>query len=70
MDFLRNPASENGDTRYEGLTPAQYGCIGLFLVGIWLIFFVRSLRARHIDLAASVRAPAPEPEVTAPATVT
>jgi len=68
MDFLRNPASENGDTRYAGLTPAQYGCIGLFLVGIWLIFYVRSLRVRHIDLAASVRAPPPEPEATAPAT--
>jgi phosphatidylglycerol:prolipoprotein diacylglycerol transferase len=69
MDFLRNPANENGDTRYAGLTPAQYGCVGLFLVGIWLIFYVRSLRARHIDLSLSVRAPPPEPEATAPATV-
>jgi len=68
MDFLRNPASENGDTRYAGLTPAQYGCIGLFLFGIWMIFYVRSLRARHIDLTASVRAPPPEPETAAPAT--
>jgi phosphatidylglycerol:prolipoprotein diacylglycerol transferase len=68
MDFLRNGANENGDTRYAGLTPAQYGCIGLFLVGIWLIFYTRSLRARHIDLSLSVRAPPPEPEATAPAT--
>jgi phosphatidylglycerol:prolipoprotein diacylglycerol transferase len=68
MDFLRNPANENGDTRYAGLTPAQYGCIGLFLFGVWMIFYVRSLRARHVDLAASVRAPPPEPEATAPAT--
>jgi phosphatidylglycerol:prolipoprotein diacylglycerol transferase len=68
MDFLRNPASENGDTRYAGLTPAQYGCIALFLYGVFMIFYVRSLRARHIDLTASVRAPPPEPETTAPAT--
>jgi phosphatidylglycerol:prolipoprotein diacylglycerol transferase len=68
MDYLRNPASENGDTRYAGLTPAQYGCIGLFLFGVWMIFYARSLRAKKIDLTDSVRAPAPEPETTAPAT--
>jgi phosphatidylglycerol:prolipoprotein diacylglycerol transferase len=68
MDFLRNPATENGDTRYAGLTPAQYGCIALFLFGVFMIFYVRSLRARHLDLAASVRAPPAEPEGAAPAT--
>ena len=68
MDFLRNPASENGDTRYAGLTPAQYGCVGLFLIGVWMIFYVRSLRRRGIDLTESVRAAPPEPETTAPAT--
>jgi phosphatidylglycerol:prolipoprotein diacylglycerol transferase len=68
MDFLRNPATENGDTRYAGLTPAQYGCIGLFAFGIYMIFYARSLIARHIDLTESVRAPNPEPPVTAPVT--
>src|SRR3984957_4473449 len=65
MDFLRNPASENGDTRFAGLTPAQYGCIGLFLFGVWMIFYARGLRARGVDLTQSVMAPPSEPEPTA-----
>jgi len=65
MDFLRNPASENGDTRFAGLTPAQYGCIGLFLFGVWMIFYARGLRARGVDLTQSVMAPPSEPETTA-----
>jgi phosphatidylglycerol:prolipoprotein diacylglycerol transferase len=69
MDFLRNQASENGDTRYAGLTPAQYGCIGLFLFGIYMIFYARSLVKRHVDLTESVRAPHPEPAAPAPVTV-
>lgn len=68
MDFLRVPASENGDTRYSGLTPAQYGCIALFAFGIYLIFYVRSLRARGIDPTLAVRAPPELPEATASAT--
>jgi phosphatidylglycerol:prolipoprotein diacylglycerol transferase len=67
MDYLRVPPGENGDTRYAGLTPAQYGCIGLFVFGLWMILYMRSLRTRHIDLGASVRAPPPEPEAAAPA---
>jgi phosphatidylglycerol:prolipoprotein diacylglycerol transferase len=67
MDFLRNSAAENGDTRYAGLTPAQYGCIGLFLFGVWMILYVRKLRASGVDLTESVRAPAPEPPSPAPA---
>jgi phosphatidylglycerol:prolipoprotein diacylglycerol transferase len=62
MDFLRIPASEGGDTRYAGLTPAQYGCIALFLYGLVMIGYVRRLRARGIDLMDSVRAPPPEAE--------
>ena len=67
MDFLRNSAAENGDTRYAGLTPAQYGCIGLFVFGLWMIVYVRKLRASGADLTESVRAPAPEPPAPAPA---
>jgi phosphatidylglycerol:prolipoprotein diacylglycerol transferase len=65
MDYLRSPASEGGDTRYLGLTPAQYCCVALFIFGIVMIFRVRSIRARGLDLAASVRAPPPEPEAEA-----
>lgn len=60
MDFLRIPASEGGDTRYLGLTPAQYGCIALFLYGIAMIFYLRRVRARYPHLEDAVRAPQPE----------
>jgi phosphatidylglycerol:prolipoprotein diacylglycerol transferase len=62
MDFLRIPQSEGGDTRYAGLTPAQFGCIALFLYGLAMIGYVRRLRARGVDLEESVRASATEPE--------
>ncbi len=62
MDFLRIPQSEGGDTRYAGLTPAQYGCIGLFLYGLVMIGYVRHLRSRRAELIDSVRAPPPEAE--------
>jgi phosphatidylglycerol:prolipoprotein diacylglycerol transferase len=60
MDFLRIPESDGGDTRYAGLTPAQYGCVALFLYGIAMIFVVRRLQARGVDVAAAVMAPPPE----------
>jgi len=69
MDFLRNPASENGDTRYAGLTPAQYGCVALFVFGVWMFFYARRLHLRGVDLTASVKAPPPEPEPSATAAV-
>jgi phosphatidylglycerol:prolipoprotein diacylglycerol transferase len=56
MDFLRIPENEGGDTRYAGLTPAQYGCIALFLYGVTMIFVVRRLHARGVDVAAAVKA--------------
>jgi phosphatidylglycerol:prolipoprotein diacylglycerol transferase len=65
MDFLRIPESEGGDTRYWGLTPAQYGCIGLFLYGLAMIGYVRNLRARGVDLASSVLATSSNTEVEA-----
>jgi phosphatidylglycerol:prolipoprotein diacylglycerol transferase len=68
MDFLRIPPSEGGDPRYAGLTPAQYCCVALFLYGVAMIFYVRSLRARGIELADAVRAPPPQPESEAKAT--
>ncbi|WP_174256811.1 prolipoprotein diacylglyceryl transferase [Myxococcus xanthus] len=35
FDFLRATDMAYVDARYFGLTPAQYGCIGLMLYGIW-----------------------------------
>lgn len=60
MDYLRIPQSEGGDTRYLGLTPAQYGCVALFLFGIAMILYMRRLKKNGVDLVQSVRAPAPE----------
>jgi len=34
LDFLRVDASQNGDIRYFGFTPGQYGSIILFVLGI------------------------------------
>jgi phosphatidylglycerol:prolipoprotein diacylglycerol transferase len=36
LDFLRT-----GDTRYGGLTPAQYGMIALVFIGVWLLYMSR-----------------------------
>jgi phosphatidylglycerol:prolipoprotein diacylglycerol transferase len=60
MDFLRVPDTLGGDTRYAGLTPAQYGCILLFLFGVALIPYVRKLDASGIDLAMPLRPPPPQ----------
>jgi phosphatidylglycerol:prolipoprotein diacylglycerol transferase len=68
MDYLRVLPAEGGDPRYAGLTPAQYGCIALFVFGIVMIGYVRRLRARGIDPTLSVRAPPVESEGTASAT--
>lgn len=61
MDYFRQPESDGGDTRYLGMTPAQYCCIALFLFGVGMIFYVRKLRASGVDLTESVRVAAPEP---------
>ncbi len=62
MDFLRIPENEGGDTRYAGLTPAQYGCVALFIFGLAMIPYVRTLRARGVDLVPDGPA---EPEAEA-----
>jgi phosphatidylglycerol:prolipoprotein diacylglycerol transferase len=36
LDFLRVEGTPNADPRYFGLTPAQYGAIGVFIVGLVL----------------------------------
>jgi phosphatidylglycerol:prolipoprotein diacylglycerol transferase len=37
LDFLRNDDLSNADVRWGSLTPAQYGSIAIFLVGVALI---------------------------------
>ncbi len=59
MDFLRMPDTQGGDTRYAGLTPAQYGCIALFIFGVALIPYVRRLHASGVDPARPLRAAPP-----------
>lgn len=41
LDFLRAPASEGGDIRYAGLTPAQYGSVLLLFAGLAVMRRVR-----------------------------
>jgi phosphatidylglycerol:prolipoprotein diacylglycerol transferase len=66
MDFLRVPESQGGDARYAGLTPAQYGCIALFVFGCAMIPYVRKLRRSGVDPTEAVRAPLPpKPQATA-----
>jgi len=58
MDFLRVPERESGDTRYAGLTPAQWACMALFLFGVVMIPYARRIQRRGTDLAAPLRVPA------------
>jgi phosphatidylglycerol:prolipoprotein diacylglycerol transferase len=57
MDFLRVPESENGDTRYGHLTPAQWCCVALFVLGVGALVYMMRLR-RSADPAEHLR-PAP-----------
>jgi phosphatidylglycerol:prolipoprotein diacylglycerol transferase len=57
MDFLRIPESEQGDTRYAGLTPAQWCCVALFVYGVVTLAYMRRLKKRGIDLADTARVP-------------
>jgi phosphatidylglycerol:prolipoprotein diacylglycerol transferase len=51
FDFLRATDLSYVDARYFGLTPAQYGSIGLVLYGLWGLFVMR--------VPASAAAPPP-----------
>ncbi len=57
LDFLRISQGEGGDTRYAGLTPAQWCCITLFVFGVAMIGYVRRLHAGGKDPADAVRLP-------------
>ncbi len=51
------------DVRYGGLTPGQWGCFALFLVGAWLLRRSRtpSQRLTPLQEVAADSAPSPEP---------
>ena len=49
MDFLRITDGEGADPRYGSLTPAQWQCIALFVFGLTMVYYVRSLKKRGVD---------------------
>ncbi len=57
FDFLRAQdleavASRASDDRYSGLTPAQFGVMGLFAFGMWIVWYRRD--KGHMDLSGEV----------------
>jgi phosphatidylglycerol:prolipoprotein diacylglycerol transferase len=48
LDFLRMDASQNGDVRYFGLTPGQYGSIILFVLGV--LIAIKLFRSPSVPL--------------------
>ncbi len=70
MDRLRITEGESADPRYAGFTPGQWASIAVFIVGIAVFVWVRSLSKRGIDLTERALAreePPPPPEVRAAA---
>jgi phosphatidylglycerol---prolipoprotein diacylglyceryl transferase len=64
MDFLRVPQTDGGDTRYGELTPAQWASMALFLYSFSMIFYVRRLKERGVDLSTSLREPSEAPDAS------
>lgn len=50
LDFLRNTDLEHADVRWNGLTPAQWGCLVMFGGGLLLL---RRLRDKRVQPAVS-----------------
>jgi len=61
MDYLRITDGEAADPRYGGLTPAQWECIALFTLGVFIVVLVRRLRARGVDPMDEVMVTPPPP---------
>lgn len=38
LDFLRVPDAKGGDTRYLGITPAQWAVVVLFVLAAWVLY--------------------------------
>jgi len=69
LDFLRvrefSPVPgllEGGDARYFALTPAQWGCLPLFALGVFLILRSRSQGTALPAVPAAFRRSGPKPE--------
>lgn len=45
LDFLRNTDLKSPDVRWAGLTPAQWGCILMFLGGLAIVARLRTVKA-------------------------
>lgn len=70
MDFLRVRDMENADPRYGSFTPAQWSCIALFGLGLFMVWKVRQLRKSGedpLELVALPRTLAVGPTLTADA---
>jgi phosphatidylglycerol:prolipoprotein diacylglycerol transferase len=66
MDFLRIRGVESADPRYGALTPAQWACIALFVLGLVMVRKVMQLRKSGVDPLAQLyerEASAPPPDV-------
>jgi phosphatidylglycerol:prolipoprotein diacylglycerol transferase len=66
MDFLRIRDDEGADPRYGALTPAQWSCVALTVLGLVLVSYMRDQKKKGIDSAEALRAPAVP--IVAPAT--
>ncbi len=62
MDFLRIRGGDGADPRYAGLTPAQWECMALFALGLYMLRVVLRFRARGFDPADLVKAKPPHPD--------
>lgn len=56
MDFLRATDIAGADRRYGGLTPAQYGAVGLLAFGVWMLVRSRNGGATSVEPGTSVEA--------------
>ncbi len=60
MDFLRIRDVNNADPRYGSFTPAQWSCVALFCLGLWMVNYVLKLRKSGndpLDLVSLPREP-------------
>jgi hypothetical protein len=55
LALLRIRDTEGGDPRYAALTPAQWCCVLLFVVGLVVVGRIRSHQANGIDPADAFR---------------
>jgi phosphatidylglycerol:prolipoprotein diacylglycerol transferase len=70
LDFLRERENmpvagivAGGDARYVGLTPAQWGCVPLLALGLYLLLFVAKRAGTELPpVPAALRRSSAKPE--------